>query len=66
MSMIPFIEELAANAWRPEIEQFVDGWRLRYSRGITRRELHGLLLDHLRRTEARRSSWPGMMNVRPM
>jgi ribosomal protein S18 acetylase RimI-like enzyme len=35
--MISFIEELAANAWRPETEQFVDGWRLRYTRGITRR-----------------------------
>lgn len=37
MGQIRFIEELAANAWRPEIEQILDGWRLRYTQGITRR-----------------------------
>jgi ribosomal protein S18 acetylase RimI-like enzyme len=44
--MIPFIEELAANAWRPEIEQVVDGWRLRYTRGITRRGNSVLPIAH--------------------
>ena len=34
---IYLIEELAANAWRPEIEQSLDGWRLRYNRGVNRR-----------------------------
>ena len=34
---IRLIEELAANAWRPEIEQHVGGWRLRYSGGKSRR-----------------------------
>jgi ribosomal protein S18 acetylase RimI-like enzyme len=37
MEQIRFIEELAANAWRPEVEQYLDGWRLRYTQGITRR-----------------------------
>ena len=34
---IRFIERLAAKAWRPEIEQPLDGWRLRYTQGVTRR-----------------------------
>jgi len=34
---ISLIEELAANAWRPEIEQSLDGWRLRYNQGVNRR-----------------------------
>jgi GNAT superfamily N-acetyltransferase len=34
---IRFIEKLAAKAWRPEIEQPLDGWRLRYTQGVTRR-----------------------------
>ena len=34
---IYLIEELAANAWRPEIEQSLDGWRLRYNQGVYRR-----------------------------
>jgi GNAT superfamily N-acetyltransferase len=34
---ILFIEKLAANTWRPEVEQALDGWRLRYTQGITRR-----------------------------
>ncbi len=34
---IRFIEELAANAWRPEIEQHIGGWRLRFSGGDSRR-----------------------------
>ncbi|MCH7480060.1 MAG: GNAT family N-acetyltransferase [Chloroflexi bacterium] len=28
---------MAANAWRPEIEQSLDGWRLRYNQGVYRR-----------------------------
>ena len=28
---------MAANAWRPEIEQSLDGWRLRYNQGVNRR-----------------------------
>lgn len=31
------VEELAANAWRPEIEQNIDGWRLRATGGASRR-----------------------------
>ncbi|MGD2027186.1 MAG: GNAT family N-acetyltransferase [Anaerolineales bacterium] len=31
------IEELASNAWRPEIEQHLGGWRLRYTGGHSRR-----------------------------
>jgi ribosomal protein S18 acetylase RimI-like enzyme len=34
---IRFIERLAAKAWRPETEQPLDGWRLRYTQGVTRR-----------------------------
>lgn len=34
---IRLIEELAANAWRPEIEQHIGGWRLRFSGGDSRR-----------------------------
>jgi ribosomal protein S18 acetylase RimI-like enzyme len=34
---IRFIEELAANAWRSEIEQHLGGWRLRYAGGTSRR-----------------------------
>jgi len=34
---IYLIEDLAANAWRPEIEQSLDGWRLRYNQGVNRR-----------------------------
>jgi len=37
LSQIRMIEELAANAWRPEVEQHVGGWRLRYSGGSSRR-----------------------------
>ncbi|MCA9874116.1 MAG: GNAT family N-acetyltransferase [Anaerolineales bacterium] len=31
------IEELAANAWPADMVQHLDGWRLRYSHGVTRR-----------------------------
>lgn len=34
---IRMIEELAANAWRPKIEQHLGGWRLRYTGGKSRR-----------------------------
>ncbi len=34
---IRFIERLAAKAWRPETEHPLDGWRLRYTQGVTRR-----------------------------
>ncbi len=36
-AQINLIEELAANAWAPAFVQHVDGWRLRYSYGMTRR-----------------------------
>ncbi len=32
-----FLEELSANAWPPEVIQIVDGWRLRFTQGVTRR-----------------------------
>lgn len=34
---IAFIEELAANAWRPAVEQQIGGWRLRFTGGNSRR-----------------------------
>lgn len=34
---IRMIEELAANAWRPTIEQHLGGWRLRFTGGNSRR-----------------------------
>jgi RimJ/RimL family protein N-acetyltransferase len=34
---IRFIEELAMNAWPAETIQIVDGWRLRYNQGVSRR-----------------------------
>lgn len=34
---IRLLEELAANAWPAEVVQVVDGWRLRYTYGATRR-----------------------------
>jgi N-acetylglutamate synthase len=34
---IRLLEELAANAWLPEIESNLDGWRLRFNYGIHRR-----------------------------
>jgi GNAT superfamily N-acetyltransferase len=37
IEQVRFVEELAANAWRPEIEQHLGGWRLRYSGGTSRR-----------------------------
>ena len=37
ISHIRLIEELAANAWRPEIEQHLGGWRMRFSGGESRR-----------------------------
>jgi GNAT superfamily N-acetyltransferase len=35
--MIRFIESLAANAWRPAVEQHLDGWRLRVTGGSSSR-----------------------------
>ncbi len=37
LKTIHLIEELAANAWRAEIEQYLDGWRMRYNQGVNRR-----------------------------
>ena len=31
------IEELAANAWPADVVQHLDGWRVRYAHGVTRR-----------------------------
>jgi ribosomal protein S18 acetylase RimI-like enzyme len=36
-NLIREIEDRAARAWPPEIEQALDGWRLRYTQGVTRR-----------------------------
>jgi len=35
--LIRYIEELAANAWPAAVMQEVDGWRLRFNWGVTRR-----------------------------
>ncbi|MEJ2759677.1 MAG: hypothetical protein P8046_14450, partial [Anaerolineales bacterium] len=37
MEQIRLVEELAANAWPPEITQTLGGWRMRYSGGSSRR-----------------------------
>ncbi|MEK6221098.1 MAG: GNAT family N-acetyltransferase [Chloroflexota bacterium] len=34
---IRLIEELAANAWQPALEQSLEGWRMRYNQGVSRR-----------------------------
>lgn len=35
--LIQLLEELAANAWPAEVNQHVDGWRLRFNHNVTRR-----------------------------
>lgn len=35
--LIQLLEELAANAWPAEVNQHVDGWRLRFNYNVTRR-----------------------------
>jgi len=37
INLIRQIEDRAARAWPPEVEEELDGWRLRYSQGVTRR-----------------------------
>jgi GNAT superfamily N-acetyltransferase len=37
IQLIRFVETLAANAWRPAIEQHLDGWRLRVTGGSSSR-----------------------------
>jgi GNAT superfamily N-acetyltransferase len=37
IDQIRLIEELAANAWRPRVEQHLGGWRLRFTGGHSRR-----------------------------
>lgn len=37
ITTIQLIEELATNAWRAEIEQHLNGWRMRYNQGVNRR-----------------------------
>jgi GNAT superfamily N-acetyltransferase len=44
--IINLIEPLAANAWPPEIEQPLDGWKLRYTQSVTRRANSVLPLEH--------------------
>lgn len=46
IEQIRLVEELAANAWRPEIEQHLGGWRLRYSGGSSRR-VNSVWASHL-------------------
>jgi N-acetylglutamate synthase len=47
LEVIQILEELAANAWCPGVAQAVDGWRIRFNEGVTRRansvlpEAHG-------------------------
>ncbi len=43
---IGLIEELAANAWPPSMVQHVDGWRLRFTHGVTRRANSVLPVAH--------------------
>ncbi len=37
IEQVRLIEELAANAWRPRVEQHLGGWRLRFTGGHSRR-----------------------------
>ncbi|MBI1882178.1 MAG: GNAT family N-acetyltransferase [Chloroflexi bacterium] len=37
IELIRRLEEIAANAWPAEVVQVVDGWRLRFNGGVTRR-----------------------------
>lgn len=37
ITQIRFLEELAMNAWPAAVVQMVDGWRLRYGQGVSRR-----------------------------
>ena len=37
LDQIRELEELAANAWPAGVQQALDGWRLRYHLGVTRR-----------------------------
>jgi ribosomal protein S18 acetylase RimI-like enzyme len=36
-NLVPLLEELSANAWPAAIMQAIDGWRLRFNWGVTRR-----------------------------
>jgi hypothetical protein len=37
-----YLEELAANAWPAEAVQLVDGWRFRYTPGVTSRRVNSV------------------------
>jgi GNAT superfamily N-acetyltransferase len=37
-----YLEELAANAWTAEVVQLVDGWRLRYTPGVSSRRVNSV------------------------
>ncbi len=37
MKLIQYLEELSSNAWPAAVVQVVDGWRLRFNWGVTRR-----------------------------
>ena len=37
-----YLEELAANAWTAEVVQLVDGWRFRYSPGVSSRRVNSV------------------------
>ena len=37
LELVRHIEELAASAWRAEVVEPLDGWRLRWTHGVTRR-----------------------------
>lgn len=37
-----YLEELAANAWPAEVVQLVDGWRLRFTPGVTSRRVNSV------------------------
>lgn len=49
--MIPQIETLAANALPASVVEFCDGWRLRYSYGVTRRANSVLAEKHVEHLE---------------
>jgi hypothetical protein len=44
---IYLLEELAANAWPAEVVQFVDGWRFRYTLGVSSRRVNSVWPNNL-------------------
>lgn len=44
-----YLEELAANAWPAEVVQLVDGWRFRYTPGVSSRRVNSVWPNNLGR-----------------